>query len=78
MGRPKKIISKREKLKLNAKDIFARAAKTFIQTFLASIGTVLALTSVQEQKSALIALTASSGAAALSVIQNSLLAVRDK
>lgn len=74
----KKIISKRDKLKLNAKDIGVRAAKTFLQTFLASAGTVLALTSKEEQQAALIALVASSGASAISVVQNALLAVSDK
>ena len=56
MGRPKKIISKRQKLRLNAKDIAVRAAKTFLQTFLASAGTILTLTSKEEQQAALIAL----------------------
>ena len=74
----KKNISKTDKLKLNAKDIGVRAAKTFLQTFLASAGTILTLTSKEEQQAALIALVASSGAAALSVIQNGLLAVADK
>lgn len=78
MGRPKKIISKRQKLRLNAKDIAVRAAKTFLQTFLASAGTILTLTSKEEQQAALIALVASSGASALSIVQNGLLAIADK
>ena len=74
----KKNITKRDKLKLNAKDIGVRAAKTFLQTFLASAGTILTLTSKEEQQAALIALVASSGASALSIVQNALLAVADK
>lgn len=74
----KKIISKRDKLKLNAKDIGARALKTFLQTLLASAGTVFAATSLEGQKAALVVALASAGAAGLSVIQNALLAVSDK
>lgn len=74
----KKILSKRDKLKLNAKDIGVRALKTFVQTLIASAGIVVAATSLEEQKVALVSVLASATAAALSVIQNALLAVVDK
>jgi len=72
----KKVISKRDKLKLNAKDIGVRAVKTFVQTLIASAGIVITATSLEEQKVALVSVLASATAAALSVIQNSILAIK--
>ena len=74
----KKVISKTDKLKLNAKDIGVRAGKTFLQTLIGSIGVVVTATSLEDQKVALVSILVSAAAAALSVIQNSVLAVRDK
>ena len=74
----KKIITKKDKLKLNAKDIGVRALKTFIQTLLASAGTVVVATDFETQKQALLVAVVSAGAAAISVVQNALLAVVDK
>jgi|JI102314A2RNA_FD_contig_71_421701_length_972_multi_1_in_0_out_0_2 hypothetical protein len=72
----KKVISKRDKLKLNAKDIGVRAVKTFVQTLIASAGIVITATSLEDQKVALVSVLASATAAALSVIQNSILAIK--
>lgn len=72
----KKVISKRDKLKLKAKDIGVRAVKTFVQTLIASAGIVITATSLEEQKVALVSVLASATAAALSVIQNSILAIK--
>ncbi len=74
----KKVISKRDKLKLKAKDIGVRAVKTFVQTLIASAGIVIAATSLEDQKVALVSVLASATAAALSVVQNALLAVLDR
>ena len=74
----KKIITKKDKLKLNAKDIGVRALKTFIQTLLASAGTVIVATDFETQKQALLVAVVSAGAAAISVVQNALSAVVDK
>lgn len=74
----KKVISKRDKLKLNAKDIGVRAVKTFVQTLIASAGIVITATSLEDQKVALVSVLASATAAALSVVQNALLAVLDR
>ena len=74
----KKIITKKDKLKLNAKDIGVRALKTFIQTLLASAGTVVVATDFETQKQALLVAVVSAGAAAISVVQNALLVVVDK
>lgn len=73
-----KVITKRDNLKLNAKDIGVRALKTFVQTFIASLGVVFGATNLEDQKAAFVVVLASSGASALSVVQNALLAVRDK
>ena len=74
----KKSITKKDKLKLNAKDIGVRALKTFIQTLLASAGTVIVATDFETQKQALLVAVVSAGAAAISVVQNALSAVVDK
>ena len=74
----KKIITKKDKLKLNAKDIGVRALKTFLQTLLASAGTVVVATDFETQKQALLVAVVSAGAAAISVVQNALLVVVDK
>ena len=74
----KKSITKKDKLKLNAKDIGVRAFKTFIQTLLASAGTVIVATDFETQKQALLVAVVSAGAAAISVVQNALSAVVDK
>ena len=73
-----KVITKKDKLKLNAKDIGVRALKTFIQTLLASAGTVVVATDFETQKQALLVAVVSAGAAAISVVQNALLVVVDK
>lgn len=77
MATTKKAITKKDKLKLNAKDIGIRAAKTFLQTAIASIGIVLTATSLEDTKIAAVSVLTSSAAAAISVIQNAILAIRD-
>lgn len=78
MTAKKKPITRKDKLKVNAKDIGVRALKTFTQSLIASIGVVVAATSLEAQKVALVSVLASAFASALSVTQNALLAVLDK
>lgn len=72
----KKVLSKKQKLKGAARDIVIRAAKTFLQTLIASAGIVITATSLEDQKVAIVSVLASASAAALSVIQNSILAIK--
>lgn len=78
MVKAKKPLTKKDKLKLSAKDIGARALKTFVQAFIGGSAVLAAATSEDELRVALISLVGSAASAAISVVWNSVLVVRDK
>lgn len=73
----KKVITKKDKLQLNVKDIGVRAAKTFVQAFIGSGAILASATTFDELKVALVAVAGSALSAAVSVVWNSVLAVKD-
>lgn len=73
----KKIITRREKLRLSASDIAVRAIKTFIQTFVGAGAVLASASNLEELRVAVIAVAGSALSAAVSVVWNSILVVRD-
>lgn len=73
-----KIITKRDKLKLNYKDISVRALKTFAQAFVGGGAILASATDLATLKSALVAVAGSAISATVSAVWNSILVVRDR
>lgn len=72
-----KELTAKDKLLLNAKDIGARALKTFVQAFVGSGAILASATSYDELRVAVIAVTGSALSATVSVVWNSILAIKD-